>query len=1273
MIPYTWDGSNASTYNYLTQAAPSTTGITTTLTAPIVTSPSATNVINTVATLGGNVFNDGGSTITDRGIVWSIYANNANPTIGGVGCTNLTTSGTTGVFTTNATGLPAGTNIAYVAYATNSIGTTYSTVGTFTTNTAATHLAYGVAPPASGNAGQNLTAFTIEARRGDNTVDAEFTGAVALTKLTGTGSMTGTTSVNAINGVATFNAVQFNQEGTYTIQASTTGITATNPSESIIIAIANDAVGEWIDEGNANAWHTNANWSNNFVPTGAMFARFNNTGGATTCAVNVNTGSPNLSGIEVSALRTRNLTIGASSSVVGTMTLNGGYNDQLPNTIILNKSGYLLSFVPNISNNGTMNIVLGNTTENVIRIDGAGDVAISSIISGTDKNLTKAGSGSGKLILSGNNTYSGETRVNTGTIEITANERIANTSNLVLNGGEFSTGATTGYSETLGTLNVASNSSVHLGTGVHSLTFAESDAVVWNGSSLTIFGWTGTNGTTGNAGKIFVGTSSTGLTAEQLAKISFNGFAGNAMQLNTGEIVPQAPLDPTNAVLSGTNSICEGATADLTVAITGGESPYTIVYNNGTSDVSVLNYISGTTISVNPSTTTTYTLVSVTDANLYPSAAVTGSALITVNQVVPDNTANTYSATTTLADGTTQNYTTNFCEAIGQITDAADGNILGSTTMTAYEAADVTNTTYKYLRRSYKVTPTSDGAMTIKFYFTQEDFNNYNANATNHLKLPLTGNNSDVNKEHFRVSKYANGVYTPPSLPMGDQLVWNGTYWEFTLPVTSVGDTTYYFGAQTDCNGVAVSDLAAGNLLPDAATWTWTTLNINYPYAGYEFQYRVQGDPTWISAGTANNGATSKLKNGLAPGTTYEVQARSKCNIQSFGPWTNSVVFTTTSSGCNTPMTFNAPTTTHSTATLTWTTVPGAGWYSFEYKETSSSTWISAGTLGAAATSKTFSGLNANTSYDFRGRTHCPSGTPSAWSAVATATTATSPACAVPPTLSASTTGYTATITWPSVVGAVWFEFRYKETISPTWISAGTLGGAATSKMLSSLVPSTNYDFQARTFCSNGQPSAWSSTLAFTTLSLAGCELPPADLLASNITTNSAKVNWTAVQGAAWYEFRYKESSSPTWLTAGTLGGAAVQKSLTGLSAGTDYHFQARTFCSNFRPSAWSSTLQFTTQSNNNIAAEDESKLEELAAQEGHDVFIFPNPANDIVHIRLSTAKAILKITDVQGREIKQMVVEKEASISLTDVAPGIYFFEVKSDNGTTVKRVVKQ
>ena len=85
-----------------------------------------------------------------------------------------------------------------------------------------------------------------------------------------------------------------------------------------------------------------------------------------------------------------------------------------------------------------------------------------------------------------------------------------------------------------------------------------------------------------------------------------------------------------SAIISGSATTCAGSNAILQVAISGGVSPYTVVYSNGTSNFTTNNYTSGSSIAVTPLITTTYTLVSVTSAEGCLSPANSGSAIINV-------------------------------------------------------------------------------------------------------------------------------------------------------------------------------------------------------------------------------------------------------------------------------------------------------------------------------------------------------------------------------------------------------------------------------------------------------------------------------------------------------------------------------------------------------------------------------------------------------------------------------------------------------------------
>ena len=94
---------------------------------PTVTTNDATNILYHSASIGGNVTNDGGVSVTERGVV---YGTSQNPTISN----NKIISGTgTGTFTCELTGLLDGTNYYVRAYARNKTGVAYGEQKTFTT------------------------------------------------------------------------------------------------------------------------------------------------------------------------------------------------------------------------------------------------------------------------------------------------------------------------------------------------------------------------------------------------------------------------------------------------------------------------------------------------------------------------------------------------------------------------------------------------------------------------------------------------------------------------------------------------------------------------------------------------------------------------------------------------------------------------------------------------------------------------------------------------------------------------------------------------------------------------------------------------------------------------------------------------------------------------------------------------------------------------------------------------------------------------------------
>ena len=119
---------------------------------------SATSITTSAATSGGNITADGGSSISARGVVW---ATTTSPTIS---LSTKTSNGTgTGSFTSNITGLSAGTLYYIRSYATNAAGTNYGTEISFTTSagslaTLAATVAATTITSSGATSGGNITA-----------------------------------------------------------------------------------------------------------------------------------------------------------------------------------------------------------------------------------------------------------------------------------------------------------------------------------------------------------------------------------------------------------------------------------------------------------------------------------------------------------------------------------------------------------------------------------------------------------------------------------------------------------------------------------------------------------------------------------------------------------------------------------------------------------------------------------------------------------------------------------------------------------------------------------------------------------------------------------------------------------------------------------------------------------------------------------------------------------------------------------------------------------
>jgi autotransporter-associated beta strand protein len=235
--------------------------------------------------------------------------------------------------------------------------------------------------------------------------------------------------------------------------------------------------------------------------------------------------------------------------------LNVGDVSQANNVSVLATSGITVPqsiYVALNTSSATRTIGLSGasgtaTFNNEIFLDGSlttsgtGTVVLSGRLTNTGGLITTATT---TTLSNAANNFTGTTTIQSGSeLRLNPSANATYSSQIVLNGGTLATTSITANRTftSSSTLRLDASSTIALGTNVHTLTFANSSAVTWTGSTLTITGWTGTPGITGtaSAGRIFIGAANTTLTAAQLDQITFQGFATGAVLKTTGELMPK--------------------------------------------------------------------------------------------------------------------------------------------------------------------------------------------------------------------------------------------------------------------------------------------------------------------------------------------------------------------------------------------------------------------------------------------------------------------------------------------------------------------------------------------------------------------------------------------------------------------------------------------------------------------------------------------------------------------------------------------------------------
>lgn len=308
--------------------------------------------------------------------------------------------------------------------------------------------------------------------------------------------------------------------------------------------------------------------------------------------------------------------------------------------------------------------------------------------------------------------------------------------------------------------------------------------------------------------------------------------------------------------------------------------------------------------------------------------------------------------------------------------------------------------------------------------------------------------------------------------------------------------------------------------------------------------------------------------------------------------------------------------------------------------------------------------------------------------------------CNVPSGL--STTGITtttATLNWGAVSGAVSYNLQYRIVGAGSWTSTTS---TTTSKSLSNLVASTNYEWQVQTVCSTGS-SAFSGSSTFTTSSTGGggCsdiyEPNESRTAAKTVSTNThitglistttdkdyfkftttspntnVKIDLTNLAGD--YDVKLLSSSGSTLATSQNGGTTAEQIKRNTTSAATYYVYiygyqgaNSSTVCYDLLISTSSTAWRESADAIN----------EPVAAE--NNMIVYPNPTDGIVNVSFngaSNSTATVRITDMVGRIITSRNVtvtegNNKVSFDMTQYSKGVYLVELSNESSHSVQRLM--
>ena len=339
----------------------------------------------------------------------------------------------------------------------------------------------------------------------------------------------------------------------------------------------------------------------------------------------------------------------------------------------------------------------------------------------------------------------------------------------------------------------------------------------------------------------------------------------------------------------------------------------------------------------------------------------------------------------------------------------------------------------------------------------------------------------------------------------------------------------------------------------------------------------------------------------------------------------------------------------------TW--VGPASNYEVAIKPASTNAWPAPTHVNAH--SYTFTGLEPNTTYNYRVRSLCSDTSVSFWTTSNCVTDTLT--CYVPESITVSEVDFqSVTLSWQADVTAhavAYVVNVYNSALSShdtVYSSHVTITG---------LYPGVSYNVRVQAMCSATTYSDWSEPIEFTT---PVCQ-PVTDITVSSITASSAVVSWTpsGIESAWIVSYGYHGFDEGTGIDIMVNTPTCT---LTDLESETAYDVSVRAACTD---EVFSTTnrVAFTTPVLTGIAPTDGS----FACN------IYPNPTSDAASVSIQgvNGRLTVSVVDVNGRVVysEELWCNGDADchkqVSVNGLAQGAYYVHIVADDVNIVRKLI--